>query len=206
MGLPERIRIHDRREPKPEAFGEFYHFRTLVPLDRQVEALLNRDTLYSVGVFDLAEPVAITKPDTVDRYQSMIVLNEDQCVKMFEYDPGEYTLTQDEIGTRYAAIPVSALKLNTVPRNTSASWRCRFASRTAQRRTNVHRRCVLDHRLKSLFGQLSRSFNAESRLSRRFLLRRSYFCAKRSRLASARRNSITKNVICNVTRYMGHIK
>jgi len=87
-------------------FGEFYHFRTLIPLDQQVETLPNRDTLYSLGVFDLTEPVTITKPDAGDRYQSMIVLNEDQYVKQFAYEPGDYTLRRDEIGTRYAAVLV----------------------------------------------------------------------------------------------------
>ncbi|KYH24214.1 hypothetical protein HAPAU_36850 [Halalkalicoccus paucihalophilus] len=103
-----RAQLHKEMETFAEwgGFSEFYHFRTLIPLDKQVETLPNRDTLYSIGVFDLTEPVTITKPDTGDRYQSMIVLNEDQYVKMFEYGPGEYTLTQDEIGTRYAAVLV----------------------------------------------------------------------------------------------------
>ncbi|WP_423746600.1 DUF1214 domain-containing protein [Haladaptatus sp. SPP-AMP-3] len=103
-----RAQLHSEMESQAEngAFGEFYHYRTLLPLDEQIEALPNRDTLYSFGFFDLTEPVTITKPDTGDRYQSMVVLNEDQYEKMFEYEPGKYTLTQDAIGTRYASVLV----------------------------------------------------------------------------------------------------
>ena len=34
-------------------FGKFYHFREMTPLDKQGVPRMNRDTLYSVGVFDL---------------------------------------------------------------------------------------------------------------------------------------------------------
>jgi len=103
-----RAQLHREMEQFAEwgGFGEFYHFRTLIPLDQQVETLPNRDALYSLGVFDLTDPVTITKPDAGDRYQSMVVLNEDQYVKQFAYEPGEYTLRRDEIGTRYAAVLV----------------------------------------------------------------------------------------------------
>ncbi|WP_254532769.1 DUF1214 domain-containing protein [Natrinema gelatinilyticum] len=101
-----RSQLHGQMERFVEwgGFGEFYHYRTLLPLDKQVETASNRDTLYSIAVFDLTEPATITKPDTGDRYQSVVVLNEDQYVKKFNYDPGEYTLTQNEIGTRYACV------------------------------------------------------------------------------------------------------
>ncbi|WP_254533492.1 DUF1214 domain-containing protein [Natrinema gelatinilyticum] len=98
-----RAQIHLMMESIVEqgGFGEFYHYRTLVEPGVQLAALPNRDTFYSVGVFDLTEPVTITKPDTGDRYQSMVILDEDQYLKGSFYDPGEYTLTQDGIGTRY---------------------------------------------------------------------------------------------------------
>ena len=39
----------------------------------------NRDTLYSVGVFDLdAGPVTISLPDAGKRFMTMIVIDEDQ--------------------------------------------------------------------------------------------------------------------------------
>ena len=50
--------------------GRLYHVRGLAPVGEvQLGIGENRDTLYSLGVFDLTEPVTITKPDTGGRYQ-----------------------------------------------------------------------------------------------------------------------------------------
>jgi hypothetical protein len=87
-------------------FGEFYHFQTIVGPDVRIVALPNRDTIYSIGVFDLTEPVTITKPDAGDRHQSMVIMDEDAYVKEAYHDPGEYTLTQDGVGTRYVWVQI----------------------------------------------------------------------------------------------------
>ena len=87
-----------------DAFGKFDHFRDVVPIDEQDVIRMNRDALYSSAIFDLTTPVTITKPDTGDRFQSMIVINQDHYVKMVEHDPGKYTLTQDNMGTRYVIV------------------------------------------------------------------------------------------------------
>ncbi|SEP12922.1 Protein of unknown function [Halogranum amylolyticum] len=89
-----------------DGFGQFYHLRTLAPIEDQFSIQGNRDTLYSLGVFDLTEPVTITLPDSGDRYRSMNVQNEDQYVKKYATDPGEYTITQELTGTRYAGVVV----------------------------------------------------------------------------------------------------
>ncbi|NKE36137.1 DUF1214 domain-containing protein [Natronococcus sp. JC468] len=89
-------------------FGQFYHRRNVTPIEDQVVIGENRDVLASFGVFDLTEPVTITLPDSGDRYRSMNVQNEDQYVKKFAIDPGEYTITQDLVGTRYAGVAVRA--------------------------------------------------------------------------------------------------
>ncbi|MCC8363348.1 DUF1254 domain-containing protein [Lysobacter sp. A6] len=83
--------------------GKFHHNRELTPLDNQVVVRQNRDTLYSSAVFDLdAGPVTITLPDTGDRFMSMQVFDEDQYTHLVAYKPGKYTLTRQDIGTRYA--------------------------------------------------------------------------------------------------------
>ena len=64
---------------------------------------MNQDTLYSVGIFDLATPVTITKPKT-DRWQSMMIVNEDHSIPPAIYKAGSYTLTQKDVGTRYVAV------------------------------------------------------------------------------------------------------
>jgi len=85
-------------------FGKFFHIRKPTPIDQQGVVRMNRDTLYSFGIFDLTSPVTITKPDTGDRFQSMQVVNQDEYTAMVVYEPGEHTLTQDTVGTRYVFV------------------------------------------------------------------------------------------------------
>lgn len=88
------------------AFGKFLHYREAPSLDKQLVIRMNRDTLYSYAILDLSEPAVVVKPDSGDRFQSMVVLNQDHYIKLVAYDPGEYELTQDEFGTRYIHIAV----------------------------------------------------------------------------------------------------
>ncbi len=94
---------------KMGGFGKFLHIPKPTPIDQQKVVRMNRDTIYSLGVFDLTTPVTITKPDTGKRFQSMQVVNEDQYTPMVVYKPGKYTLTQDKIGTRYVFVIVRTL-------------------------------------------------------------------------------------------------
>jgi hypothetical protein len=91
------------------AFGKFLHIAEPTPIDQQKVVRMNRDTIYSLGVFDLTTPVTITKPDTGKRFQSMQVVNEDQYTPMVVYKPGKYTLTKDKMGTRYVFVVVRTL-------------------------------------------------------------------------------------------------
>ena len=75
---------------KQGGFGKFFNQRNPVAIDKQSVIRMNRDTLYSVGIFDLKEPVTIIKPDSVGRYQSMMVLNQDQYVVSINFKKGEY--------------------------------------------------------------------------------------------------------------------
>ena len=56
---------------------------------------MNRDTIYSGGMFDLSEPVTITLPAGDGRFQSMQVINQDHYTVAVEHDPGRYTLTRN---------------------------------------------------------------------------------------------------------------
>ena len=91
------------------AFGKFYHHRAFTLLDQQNVVRMNRDTIYSGAILDLTEPATIIKPDTGGRYQSISVINEDHFTKKVFYNPGKYTLTRDDVGTRYAAVIVRTL-------------------------------------------------------------------------------------------------
>lgn len=91
-------------------FGKFYHFREMTPLDKQAVPRMNRDTLYSSAVFDLdAAPVTITLPDAGKRFRSMFVANEDHYVISVVYDPGTYTISREQTGTRYVLIGLRTL-------------------------------------------------------------------------------------------------
>jgi hypothetical protein len=86
-------------------FGKFLNIRTPTPIDAQKVMRMNRDTLYSFGIFDLTSPVTITKPDAGNRFQSMMVLNQDEYIPIpVVYKPGKYTLTQEKIGSRYVFV------------------------------------------------------------------------------------------------------
>ncbi len=88
-------------------FGKFSHERELAPIDKQTVIRLNRDTLYSFGVFDLgAAPVTVTLPDAGKRYMAIQVINEDHYATDVIYKPGAHTFTKESVGTRYVVIAV----------------------------------------------------------------------------------------------------
>jgi hypothetical protein len=92
---------------KEGGFGRFKHERELADIDRQTVIRLNRDTLYSFGVFDLdAGPVTITLPDPSKRYMAVQVIDEDQYAPDVFYAPGTHTLTKDKVGTRYVCLAI----------------------------------------------------------------------------------------------------
>ena len=68
---------------------------------------LNRDTIYSSGVFDLdAGPVTITLPESGGRFLSALAINEDHYNPAVFYDAGAHTLTRQDVGTRYVMVGV----------------------------------------------------------------------------------------------------
>ena len=86
------------------AFGKFLHLRQPTPIDKQDVIRMNLDTLYSMGVFDLTEPVTIVKPDTGGRFLSMQVINQDHSMLPVEHGAGKFTFTKEKVGSRYVFI------------------------------------------------------------------------------------------------------
>jgi hypothetical protein len=87
---------------KDGAFGKLVHSRELADVDNQTVVRLNRDTLYSTGVFDLdAGPVTITLPDANGRFMSLLLINQDHYNPATFYEPGPHTITREQVGTRY---------------------------------------------------------------------------------------------------------
>ncbi len=84
------------------SLGKFSHERELAPIDKQAVIRMNRDTLYSHGVFDLdAGTVTLTLPDGGERFMAAQIINEDHITPEVIYTPGQHTLTKEKIGTRY---------------------------------------------------------------------------------------------------------
>lgn len=95
---------------KGGGFGKFSHGRDLAPIGQGGIIRPNRDTLYSLAVFDLAAgPVTITLPDPGKHFMTMQIINEDQYTQPVYYGAGSRTLTRERIGTRYAGVAVRLL-------------------------------------------------------------------------------------------------
>lgn len=86
---------------KAGGVGKILHMREPYSVENQTTVRGNRDTLYSMAVFDLSTPVTITKPDSPDRFQSLLVISQDHFMPVLKHGGGEVTLTMDSVGTRY---------------------------------------------------------------------------------------------------------
>jgi hypothetical protein len=113
-------------------FGKLCNDREPPPSDKQTVIRMNRDTPYSIGVFDLTTPVTIVKPDTGKRFQSMLVINEDQYASLVAYEPGSYTLTRESVGTRYVAVVFRTFMDPNDPADVKAAHAAQDAIRVVQ--------------------------------------------------------------------------
>jgi para-nitrobenzyl esterase len=102
--------FHFAQTVRGSGFGRLVHSRDMVPVNRQGVVRMNRDTLYSAGVFDLAAgPVTIALPDPGRRYMSLQVISEDQYTPLVAYAPGRYAIDEAQASTRYAMLLVRTL-------------------------------------------------------------------------------------------------
>jgi len=89
---------------KAGGVGKLMHQREVYSVKNQTTIRGNRDTLYSFAVLDLLSPVTIIKPDSPDRFQSLLVIDQDEYNPVLKNGAGEVTLTLDSVGTRYAMV------------------------------------------------------------------------------------------------------
>jgi hypothetical protein len=76
--------------------NKILHFRTFTPLDKQVVVRMNKDVLYSGGVFDAEKALTLNFPEMPDdRYASVQVLDNDHYLVDIIYKPGEYQIKGD---------------------------------------------------------------------------------------------------------------
>jgi len=114
--------LYFSRIAKLGGFGQLYHFRAPTPIDKQTVVAMNRDTLYSGGVFDLdAGPVTITLPENDGRFMSLLVISEDHYTPLSGYAPGSFTLDKAMVGTRYAMLVVRTLANANDPEDIAAA-------------------------------------------------------------------------------------
>jgi Protein of unknown function (DUF1254) len=89
------------RDWAKQNFGKFFHYPGPTPIDGQVVERMQCDTIYSMAVFDLTEPVTITVPNAGDRFLSLMTVNR----PLHPPDhPREYTLSKENVGTRYVYV------------------------------------------------------------------------------------------------------
>lgn len=89
---------------KAGGVGKILHMREPYSVENQTTIRGNRDTLYSAAVFDLTTPVTITKPESPNRFQSMMTINQDHSIPPTEHGAGKFTFTKDDVGTRYMIV------------------------------------------------------------------------------------------------------
>jgi hypothetical protein len=87
---------------KAGGIGKILHLREPYSVENQTTIRGNRDTLYSAMVLDLLSPAVIVKPDSPDRFQSLLVISQDHYMPILKHGGGEVMLTMDSVGTRYA--------------------------------------------------------------------------------------------------------
>jgi len=84
-------------------------FREPTPLDKQSVIRMNRDTLYSFAIVDISKGAKLTMPDTGGRYNSAMIVNEDEYINEVFYEPGTHHLTRDEFNTDYVLVAFRTL-------------------------------------------------------------------------------------------------
>ena len=120
------------------AFGKLRHRRAMADIDNQDVVRMNRDTLYSSGVFDLAAaPLTITLPDAGKRFQSMQVISQDHYTTEVAYGPGAFTYTQDKVGTRYVYVIIRTLANAQSPEDVKAANAVQDAIKVEQARAGT---------------------------------------------------------------------
>ena len=100
----ETARMFDGTIERAGGSNRFVHNRVPTPVDKQNVIRMNRDTLYSQGVFDISQGGTLTLPDPAGRYMTVMVINEDHYINRVFSEAGRYDLTVDEFDTDYVAV------------------------------------------------------------------------------------------------------
>jgi hypothetical protein len=101
--------------------NRWHHNRVPTPLDQQTVVRMNRDTLYSLAVVDLAGGAKVTMPDAGGRYTSLMVVNADHYINEVIHEPGDHELSIEKHGSRYVVLAMRVLADPTDPEDVAAA-------------------------------------------------------------------------------------
>lgn len=101
--------------------NRWQHTRVPTPLDQQPVVRMNRDTLYSFAVVDLAGDAVVTVPDSGGRYATVMVVNQDHDINEVIRTPGDHVLSQATHGTRYVLLAMRVLSDPNDPADVAAA-------------------------------------------------------------------------------------
>lgn len=107
--LAETAGQFDRILKMTGGINKLQSFRQPTPLDKQSVIRMNRDTLYSFAIVDISKGAKLTMPDNDGRYNSAMIVNEQEYINKVFYEPGEYDLTKDEFDTDYVLVAFRTL-------------------------------------------------------------------------------------------------
>lgn len=100
----ETARMLDQFVAGSGGLNRWLHFRAPTPVENQPVIRMNRDTLYSLTVVDLADGATVTLPEAGDRYLSAMVVNEDHYINGVLHGAGPHELRQEDHGSRFVAV------------------------------------------------------------------------------------------------------
>ncbi len=84
--------------------NKFRHDRTLIPLDKQPAVTMNRNTVYSFGIFYAPKGTTITLPETKDgRYMSAMIIQQDHYIDQVFYGAGTHEIN---VETEFTGIAI----------------------------------------------------------------------------------------------------
>lgn len=107
--VAETARMFHDLQAEAEGVNRFTHIRVPSPVDNQLVVRLNRDTLYSFAVVDLAAGATLTIPETEGRYVSVMVVDDHHYVTDVLHDPGTHHLDPNRHGSRWVCLAVRVL-------------------------------------------------------------------------------------------------
>jgi hypothetical protein len=107
--LAETSGQFDRILKMSGGINKLRNFREPTPLKKQSVIRMNRDTLYSFAIVDISKGAKLTMPETNGRYNTAMIVNENEYINKVFYEPGTHELTTDEFDTNYVLVAFRTL-------------------------------------------------------------------------------------------------